>query len=192
MQVSNTVAILIVALVLLGLFILNGCKLGRSGDQKKENFKRTCMRASDNCKFVRSPVDYAYGDDTDIPHKKGMEYPHFLGNEKDQRQPLDHGHVNLIKDEGLLWNPDKLWVQYEHDYKGCGNGETYIVNDDKTRWALKEVGDVWAARILEAQHLPEHGPLTNNPAITDLEMAKPDQYEPLYGGYPFLNMMLGR
>lgn len=191
MQITNTVAVLIVALVLLGLFILNGCSLKRGNDEK---FTRTCMTADTNCKFVRTPVDYMYGNDTDIPSKKGMEFPHYLGNPTDKLQPLDHGHINLIKDEDLLWNPNKLWKQYENDFKGCGNGKPYIVNDDKTRWELREVGDEWAARILEAQHLPEHGPRRtgNEAALVDLDMLQPEPFGPLYGGEGYLNMMIGR
>lgn len=190
MQVSNTVAILIIALLLLGLYIFNGCKLGKSQD--KEDFTRTCLTGDTNCKFVRSHVDYAYGNDTSIPMKKDLPFPHAIANEQDKLRPLNEGRINLIKDEEKLWNPDKLWVQYENDWKGCGNGKPYIVNDDKTRFLLREVGDEWAARILEAQRTPAHGPEANFPAIVDLDLAKQEEFQPLYGGSDYLDMMIGR
>jgi hypothetical protein len=192
MQVSNTVAALIVVLVLLGLYIWNGCKMNLKKYDEKEDFTRTCLTGDSNCKFVRSHVDYVYGDDTDIPMKKGMPFPHAIANLQDKRRPLDQGRIDLIKDEQLLWDPKKLWVQYENDWKGCGDGKPYIVNDDKTRWSLKDVGDVWAARILEAQRTPAHGPEGAFPAIVDLDLAKQDQFQPMYGGSDYLNMMIGR
>lgn len=190
MKVSNTVAVLVIVLVLLGLYIWNGCKLHSKDD--KEKFTRTCLTGDTNCKFVRSHVDYMYGDDTDIPSKKGLPFPHAIANEQDKLRPLDDGRINLIQDEQKLWDPNLLWVQYENDWKGCGNNKPYIVNDDKTRWSLEDVGDVWAARILESQRLPEHGPQGKFPALVDQDMIKQEVFQPLYGGDHYLNMMLGR
>lgn len=215
MKISNTAAVLIIALVLLGLFVLGGCKMGKG---KTEQFTRTCTSADTNCKFVRSPVDYAFETMSEIPAHQaalaastiGTGFPHLMGNPSDELQPLDDPctgnikpdgkqtrrpcgltNINLIKDESLLWHPNKLWKQYENDYKGCGNGKEYIVNDDKTRFELNAVGDVWAARILEHQRLPQHGPVGKHPAITDQDLVEPDTFSQLYGG-DWLNQMIGR
>lgn len=202
MQISNTAAALIIALALLGLFLYGGCKKGGN-----ENFTRTCTSADTNCRFVRSPVDYAFLDGSEIPaHVAAQQamtipFPHLAGNPHDKLQPLDDpcvgnvmangrpdmqpcgvSRINLIQDEAKLWNPDKLWKQYEHNYKGCGNGKPYIVNDDKTRHELSDIGNEWAVRVLDHQRLPQHGPRGRNPALTDLDMIEPDQFDELYGG----------
>ena len=101
------------------------------------------------------PVHYAFLDGSEIPahvaaqNAMTIPFPHLAGNPHDKLQPLDDpcvgnimadgkpdmqpcgaSRINLIQDESKLWNPDKLWKQYEHNYKGCGNGKPYIVNDD--------------------------------------------------------------
>ncbi len=206
MNITNTAAVLIIAIVLLGLYLLGGCKMKGNN----ERFTRTCTSADTNCRFVRSPVDYAFETQTEIPAHKNMPFPHLLGNPTDELQPLDDPcignilpngqpdtipcgktHINLIKDEGLLIHPSKLWKQYENDYKGCGNGKPYIVNDDKTRFELRAIGNEWAARVLDHQRLPEHGPDATHPALTELDIIDPDQFDQLYGGR-FLGSMIGR
>lgn len=208
MKVSNTAAVLIIALVLLGLYLMGGCKK----NTENEGFTRTCTSADTNCRFVRSPVDYAFETQTEIPAHMNMDFPHLMGNPTDKLQPLDDPcsgmivqtpqgprpslpcgktRINLIADEEKLIHPDRLWVQYENDYKGCGNGKPYIVNDDKTRHELADIGDEWAVRVLDHQRLPEHGPIGNQPALTDLDIAVPDVGGPLYGG-EWLGSMIGR
>ena len=186
MKISNPAAICIIALVLLGLFLWSGY------GKKDEKFTRTCLTADTNCKFVRSAVDYISQDDKSGVQRMPHQNPHWIGNPTDELQPLGDGPVNLVKDEDLLWNQQKLYKQYEHDFKGCGNGKEYIVNDDKTRFELREVGDEWAARALEAQRLPQHGPQGRNPALVDQDMIQPDGFSQLYGGSSFLNNMIGR
>lgn len=222
MKVSNTAAVLIIALVLLGLYLLGGCKM--KGGQ--ESFTRTCTSADTNCKFVRSPVDYAFNNVSDIPGRQppagnpnAVLFPHLMGNITDELQPLDdpcvgqimqtpsgpkpskpcsQTRIDLIGDEKKLWNPSKLWKQYENDYKGCGNSKPYIVNDDKTRFALREVGDEWMARRLENQMvdpamygIPDARHMPLRPALTDLDIVEPDAFNSLYGG-DWLNQMVGR
>lgn len=207
MQISTMNAVLIIAIVLLGLYLLGGCGKGKGPDEK---FTRTCTSADTNCKFVRTPVDYIYETQTEIPAHVGMKFPHLMGNPSDELQPLDDPcvgnigpdgkpvrdacsttHINLMSDEDKLYDPAKLWVQYDNDYKGCGNGKPYIVNDDKTRFQLRAVGDEWAARILEHQRLPEHGPEGEKAALTDLDEVEPDGHGMLYGG-EWLGTMIGR
>lgn len=157
---------------------------------KKSNFTRTCLTADTNCQFVRSHVDYVYKENTEVPQKIGMDFPHYLGDPRDKLQPLDQGNVNLIRDEEKLANPDLLWKQYEHDWQGCGNGKPYIVNDEKTRFSLAEVGDMWAHRQLYAQKTPLHGPQGKYPALTEQDAIVQDSFDRLYGG-SWLNNELG-
>jgi len=188
MEISNTVALLILALALLGLYILGGCKMGCL--KSKDSFTRTCLSADDNCKFVRSPVDYAFEDITEIPAHIGMEFPHMMGKPSDPRQPLDANRIDLIKDEKLLNAGSDIWKQYGNDFMGCGNGKEYIVNDDKTRWMLTDVGDIAAVRMLESMAVPKSrwGPISKrHPALTDQDMIMPDPFDALYGGSEFLH-----
>ena len=222
MKVSNTTAVIVVALVLLGLFLLGGCKM-KDG---KESFTRTCDTADTNCKFVRTPVDYAFANMSDIPshqpppgNPNAVLFPHLKGNITDKLQPLDdpctgqvvqtpsgpkpskpcgETRIDLIADEKKLWDQKKLWKQYENDWKGCGNGKPYIVNDDKTRFELREVGDEWMARRLEHQMvdprmygIPDAQHVPRQPALTDLDLVEPDGEQQLYGGL-WLDQMVGR
>ena len=189
-EVSNTVALLIIAVVVVGLFILGSSKYGCGG--KKDHFTRTCLTADTNCQFVRSPVDYVYKTMTEVPAKKGRDYPHLMADCSDELQPLEQSPgIQLIRDEAKLRDQDKLWKQYENDWKGCGNGKPYIVNDEKTRFTLAEVGNQWAHRILNAQHLPAHGPKGEDRALTELDMITPEPFDRMYGGSDFLPHTLG-
>lgn len=189
-KVSNTVALLIIALVVLGLFLFGGCKLGCR--DRKDNFTRTCLTADTNCQFVRSPVDYIYKTTTEIPPKVGRDYPHLMADRTDELQPLDQSPgIELVKDENKLWNQDSLWKQYEHDWSGCGNCKPYIVNDEKTRFMLSEVGNQWAHRILNAQHLPAHGPPVQDRALTELDYTTPEPFDRMYGGSCYLPQNIG-
>ena len=181
-EVSNTTAIIVVGAVVGALVIYGTCKLAWANN-KKSNFTRTCLTADGNCQFVRSHVDYVYKDQTEIPQKIGMDFPHHMGDPKDKLQPLDQGRINLARDEVKLANPDLLWKQYEHDWKGCGNGKPYIVNDEKTRFSLAEVGDIWAVRQLNAQTTPQHGLFKPKyPALTEQDYIVPEPFDRLYGG----------
>lgn len=158
---------------------------------KREGFTRTCLSADTNCRFVRSPVDYAFNSMTDIPQKMGMQFPHKIANIKDKLQPLSSGKIDLIKDESLLWHPDKLWKQYEHNWGGCGDNQMYIVNDDKTRFSLADVGDIWVHRILNSMPSPAHGPAGNDPALTEQDLIRPEPFQPHYGGYSYIPVQIG-
>jgi len=189
-EVSNAVALVIIALVVLGLFFWGGCKIGCGAN--KDNFTRTCLTADTNCQFVRSPVDYIYKTMTSIPEKVGKDYPHLMADRTDELQPLDQSPgIELVRDENKLWNPDKLWKQYENNWSGCGNGKPYIVNDEKTRFELTEVGNEWAHRILNGQSGPRYGPPNPDRALTDLDYIMPEPFDRMYGGSDYLPHNIG-
>lgn len=182
MEISGTAAMLIIALVVIALFLLGGCGTLLKKDTK-DDFTRTCMTADTNCRFVRSPVDYAENDITEVPIKKGKIFPHFMGFPGDKAQPLEDGHVVLINDEKKLYDQDLLWKQYESSWKGCGNGKPYIVNDEKTRWTLRGLGDEAAVRMMESQPGPgDYGPPGRYPVVTDQDLIQPEPFDSLYGG----------
>ncbi len=181
MEVSNTTALVVVGGVVAALAVYGTCKFALGTN--KDNFTRTCLTADANCTFVRSHVDYVYKDQTEIPGKVGMDFPHRMGDPRDKLQPLAEGRINLTRDEEKLWNPDLLWKQYENDWQGCGNGKPYIVNDEKTRHSLAAVGDVWLLRQLNAQSTPQHGSRNvKYPALTEQDYITPEPFGRLYGG----------
>lgn len=187
-QVSNTTAIVVLGAVAGAVAIYGMCHVMLN---KKDNFTRTCLTADSNCQFVRSHVDYVYKDQTEIPTKKGKDFPHLMGDPRDKLQPLEDNSIDLIQDEMKLHNPDLLWKQYENDWKGCGNGKPYIVNDEKTRFSLAEVGDVWLERQLYAQRTPQHGPRGKYPALTEQDEITPEPFDRMYGGGSWLPETIG-
>jgi hypothetical protein len=189
MEISTKTALLIAVLVLLGLFVWGGCKMPKGG--QKDKFTRTCLTADTNCKFVRSPVDYAYKTQTEVPEKIGRDYPHLMAYPADELHPLEDGITNLIKDEDKLWNQEELYKQYTHDYQGCGNGKPYIVNDEKTRFLLREVGDEAAVRMMYSMKTPEHGPRAVYPALTEQDIIRPEPFDRQYGGSGFIAQQIG-
>lgn len=189
MEVSNRTAMIIIAGSAIVIGVVVAYKMGWF-NKKRDGFTRTCLTADTNCQFVRSHVDYAYKDQTEIPTKKGMDFPHFMANPSDKLQPLDEGKIDLIKDERKLNNQDLLWKQYEHTWKGCGNGKPYIVNDEKTRFSLAEVGDIWAWRQLYGMNSDMHhrGSIK---ALTEEDAVVPDAFDRLYGGSDYLDNHIG-
>ena len=157
--------------------------------RQRSGFTRTCLTADTNGMFVRTPVDYAFQDITQVPEKIGKEYPHWMADITDELQPLDHGPINLLRDEDKLWNPNLLWKQYEHNWRGCGNGKAYIVNDEKTRFSLAEIGDIWLHRELDNMRTPAHGPKGN--AVTEMDYIRPEPFDRLYGGSGYLPKLIG-
>lgn len=187
-KVSTQTVVIVVGAVAGTLVLWAAYKYVNSN--KRDNFTRTCLTADGNCQFVRSHVDYVYKDQTEIPQKIGMDFPHLMGDPTDKLQPLEEGRINLSRDELKLSNPDLLWKQYQHDWQGSGNGKPYIVNDEKTRFSLAEVGDIWAERQLYAQTTPLHGPVGTQPALTEIDYVTPEPYGRLYGG-DFLHNQIG-
>jgi len=181
-QISKKAAVLIVVLVVILLFILGGCKMGC---KSKDSYTRTCLRDTQNCQFVRTPVDYAMKMPPDTAWQRN---PHWMGHPKDETQPLDFGPVDLFAEERKLHHPDEIFQQYGHNYPGCGNGREFIVNDEKTRDLLREVGDEGARMILDNMGGPAFGPRTGIPSETELSLIRPDPYkadQKLYGSYPY-------
>ena len=178
MEISKTTAIIIVCLFIVVLIFIGGCN---NGLPQKDKYTRTCLTDSTNCTFVRTPVDYA------MKGSNGWEsYPHYMGNPSDVSQPLEFGTPDFYKDERKLeGNQSTLFKQYDNNWNGCGNGQSYIVNDAKTRSLLREMGDETTRRILDSMSSQgDYGPMTNDPVFTDINLVQGDLYgdEKLYGG----------
>lgn len=182
MEISMLSGLLILGAALLLLFIFGGCKTGCG---KKDHFTRTCLNADVHCNFVRSPVDFAYpADKSEIPAHQGMLFPHWLANISDKIQPLEGGPIDLIRDEQLLQDQDLLWKQYGNEWKGCGDGKRYIVNDDRTRSGLTDIGDLQEVRELNHMRVPRAlwGPEGREPALTDFDIIRPEPFPATYVG----------
>lgn len=184
MNISNKSAFIIICLVLVGLFIIGGCKFGCT---QKDGYTRTCLTDTGNCQFVRTPVDYAM---KNPPEGAWQSNPHFIANPQDETQPLEFGNIDFYSDERKLGGSGRipLWQQYDNNFGGCGNDKEFIVNDEKTRDLLREVGDEGARRILDNMHTPRHGPRTGVPAFTELSLCKEDPYplnDRIYGSYSY-------
>lgn len=154
---------------------------------RRDHFTRTCITGDTSATFVRSPVDYAYEDITEIPTKIGMKFPHYLGKPTDDLQPLEGSHgINLEEDMTRLAD-GVLFKQYENDWAGCGNGMPYIVNDNVTRDQLTRVGDMDTRRKMDAEITPYHVKAAVYPVIPEQDVVRPDGYPRLYGGEPYIH-----
>lgn len=197
MNISSASALALIALLILSLLLFGECR-----PKSKEKFTRTPLSACAGCKFVRSPVDYAYVPtderlhpgpvNADGPHSN----PHWMANPKDRLQPLENGgNIDFYRDERKLGTP-KMWEQYSNNWVD-GNKRTYIENDNKTRTLLREVGDEGARRILDSTPSARHviSPPGSPPLLTDLVLAPGSEYPeryPKYGGVNyFVNDQLG-
>ena len=173
---------IVLILLLIGFLVLLLC----INKNQRDNYTRTCLTDSTNARFVRTPVDYAMKDvvlegEDPIGWQRN---PHWIANPHDKLQPLGFGPVDFYPDERKIWN-ETVYDQYSPNSSGCGNGEPYLVNDNKTRTLLREVGDEGLRRILDNMTGPEHGPETLVPPHTELTDSRPDPYtqsSKLYGG----------
>lgn len=176
-QMSNTVVILLVILVAAFLFVAAGCSLKCSNPQK-EGYIRSCL--SNDCTFQRTPVDFAK------KHPDGWQRnPHYKANPSVKWQPLDYGPVDFTPDARRLNEKNGvLFQQYRNDWKGCGQDQVYLLNDEKTRFDLTNVGDQGVRVYLDNLQHPRHG--LGEPAKTELDLVRPDPGERIYGGDDYL------
>ena len=186
-NISVETVVLIGVLVVLVIFVFSGCKIWC--DTKKDHFTRTCISSDTNSRFVRSPVDYAMNVDEQGWHR----FPHYMAKPSDYKQPLNFAPIDFYADERKLNAGSDLWQQYGNFWGGCGNDEPYIVNDNKTRTLLREVGDEGLNRLLNNMGGPEYGPggASKN---TELQECRPDPYidtQFLYMGEKNYNKPIG-
>lgn len=155
--------------------------------RRYDHFTRTCITGDNTATFVRSPVDYAYEELTEIPPKVGMKFPHFLGKPTDNLQPLETSHgVDLAPDERRL-DDGSLFKQYENNWKGCGNGTPYIVNDSMTRAQITRVGAMDIRRLMDAEVTPLHVKAEVYPVLPEQAAVHPDGFDRLYYGHGFVH-----
>lgn len=153
--------------------------------REHENFTRTPISACDNCQFVRSPVDYAM---------KPQRNPHHKANPEDFRQPLEENPIDMYAEERKLWDQDSLYQSMENDWID-GTKTPYIVNDNKTRTLLREVGDEGVRRILDNSPVVSITNAGLPPVQTEADLITGDRYpahHPHYGGPSFFTQnMIG-
>jgi hypothetical protein len=168
-------AVLIVAAFVIGLvFYKRGCKLSCN----REGYKRSCL-ANDCYGLQNTPVDYAF------KYPRGWQRnPHWEANPADKYQPLEYGPVDFFDDTRKLIS-GTLYKQYRNDWEGCGNSTVFLVNNEKTRFDLRNVGDVQAAVLLDNAYHLRFGPQGFN--NTELTYQEPDTtQQKIYGGERWL------
>lgn len=172
--------IVFLSIVLILFLVLFLC----AGKSQKDNYTRTCLTDTISSRFSRTPVDYAMKDVVLDDGILGWQHnPHWKANPHDETQPLDFGPIDFYPDERKIWN-NTIYKQYDNNASGCGNGDTFLVNDNKTRTLLREVGDEGLRMQLDNMTGSEHG-FALFPPHTELEDSRPDPYhqsEKLYGG----------
>lgn len=174
---QNKLLLLIGGASLIVLILLLLC-----GKDYSEHYKRSCLQ--NDCNLQRSPVDYAFKDPRTNPH-----YQTSPGNDA---HPLAQGPIDFHMDLRRLNQTDGvLFQEFDQNYKGCGLGEQYIVNDEKGRFDLTNVGDVGTRNQLDDVHHERHGP--RGFIHTERRYDEPNGcFDMLYGGSDFfVNDRLG-
>lgn len=146
--------------------------------KQHENFTRTPMSACANCQFVRTPVDY---------YSRPEKNPHHKANPEDYRQPLEDNPIDMYASERKLWNQSTLYESMGNNWID-GTKTPYIVNDNKTRTLLREVGDEGLRRILDNSPSVSITGTGLGPLHTDINLIHGDPYpqnHPKYGGPTF-------
>ncbi len=184
-EISGTVVILLVVLVLAVLFVVGKCSFScstKSGYQRPliEGYKRSCL-ANDCFGLQRTPVDYAFK----YPHG-WQRNPHWQAFPGDEHQPLDYGPIDFHLDARRLnANHGVLFQQYRQDWGGCGKNQVYLVNDSKNRFDLTNVGDQGAREVLDDMYNPRFGP--RGISHTEQTYNEPNPYfDKIYGGHNWL------
>ncbi len=172
---QNTILILVVALVLVGLVYYKCMK-----SPSREGYIRSSL-ANDCFGLQRSPVDYAFKFD-----HGWQRNPHWQASPGNKFQPLDYGPIDLFADERrLVKNHGTVFQQYRSDWKGCGQDVPYLVNDEKTRFDLTNIGDQGARDQLDNIPSVRFGPpgYDNNERSMD---RRDNSRGKIYGGSAFL------
>jgi hypothetical protein len=174
--------VIIIGIVIILILIIYLC----SSKSHKDGYTRTPLGL--NCQFRRTPVDFAMnGEDG------WQTNPHWMADPSDKYQPLDFGPVDLFKEERKLENGSNIFEQYTNDWEGPGNGKVYLMNDNKTRSLLTEVGDMGIRRVLDDEWGPRFG--QKGFSNTEISQLSPDPYtadHALYGGMKFLKYRVGQ
>lgn len=178
---SPTSIVLIVVLLVLLVFLIGGCSL-KCG-KNAEGYKRSELGQREVCNMGRSPVDFAM-----LPQAN----PHFQSRPTSKYQPLEQGPIDLYADQRKLDTGYPMFSQFRHDYAGCGDGcmesggGEYLGNDEKTRFDLRNIGDVDIARQLDELRPLDRPPknrIANNfaPFIDTVQTHLPYGYKSVSG-----------
>ena len=180
MEISGTAIVLLVLLLLVILFFVGGCSLKCSQSGAKEGYTRSCL-GNDCYGLQRTPVDYA----EKYPHG-WQRNPHYKAFPGDKHQPLDFGPIDLLHDGTRLAKHDGvLFQQYRGDWRGAGKGGVSLINDEKNRFDLNNVGDYGARVQLDDMYNPRFGP--NVGMHTERSYDEPNPFfDKIYGGSAYL------
>lgn len=152
MEVNTSLGIAVLLVLGIALFLIFRCK-------KHEKYTRTTLTGLPDSRFIRTPVDFAPKADGSL-----MDDPHYRADPGTKNQPVEYGKVDFFPDQRRLAE-GTLFEEFGNNYL-AGTGEPYIPNDTKTRFLLKELGDVSVARKLDNAPLPGQDP-SLAPVITE-------------------------
>lgn len=177
---NNTLIIVIVVIVILvALFIGMKCKFQCAG-YNVEGYKRAPL-GGDCYGLQRTPVDYAE------KNPNGWQRnPQYQSKPSVKYQPLEYGPVDLWDDgRRLEMNNGVLFQQYRNDWRGCGKDLDYLVNDEKNRFDLENIGAHGMRVQLDDMYNLRFGPkgIDN----TEFQYQEPNPYfDKIYGGRAWL------
>lgn len=136
----------------------------------RENYKRSCI-ANDCLNLQRTPVDF---------YLDPRNNPHVQADKSGKYQPLEDAPVDLLKDLRSL-DSNTLFKQYNHDWTGCGSGGHHLINDEKGRFDLTNVGDHRVRVLLDDIHTTSRfGPKIE--PCTEASRRPYDTQSPIYFG----------
>jgi len=169
------VAVFIVAIIAIAICVFDV----RCNPPLQEGYIRSCLGST--CRMNRSPVDYA------MKSPCGWQRnPHWQANPGNEHQPLEYGPIDFYPDSRRMdANDGVLFQQYGNDWRGCGRDEVYLVNDEKGRFDMTNVGDVGARRVMD--DLPTKRWAPGYPLQTEMSHVQPRGCDDkIYGGSAYL------
>lgn len=141
----------------------------------QENYTRSCL--GNTCRMTRSPVDYAFKNPCGWQRN-----PHWQANPGSEHQPLEYGPIDFYPDSRRMdENNGVLFQQYSNSWRGCGQDQMLLINDEKGRFDLENVGDHGARVVMDDLPHPRFAPI--KVGYTEMDYIRPDECaDKIYGG----------
>lgn len=169
-----------IALILAALLIVGHCSMAPG--RRKEGYTRSVLGQQNIASFGRTEVDYE-----SLPQAN----PHYRADPSVKYQPLEHGPVDVWKDERKLSNPGyPMFAQYGNEWRGGWDvlhaPVPTLMNDIHTRFNLRNEGDVSIAKALDAKRplwrMPDVRQFTNVAAgVNTRQYALPYGFQDFFG-----------